>query len=195
MLSARFLMYGSSRVEGRCLVNTKCAWPGHRPPAPSSKLITFHRLISSARLPQRADNRARVHCRHAPSAIANPRPVLPATAITFSRRSVSACFGTAMTSCGRLTVPPDSMPLRSAQFPGFRDLFDSVAPQEIQRICAAVSGGAARVRAGSDVDWDRLSEPRPDWSMLVRRARQCATFGWVPSPLRVSSKLIAGSAL
>ena len=49
----------------------------------------------------------------------------------------------------------DWMPLKSAQFPGFRDLFDSVAPQEIQEyappfLVALQEAGLVQIWTGID---------------------------------------------
>ena len=95
-------------------------------------LVTFHRFIPTARLPQRADRSA--------------AGSLPTRAFRYCEPSTSA------SGYGYYIFPPISfslqwdgrdvmwtwegagtwLPLKSAQFPNFRDLFDSVAPAEIR---------------------------------------------------------------
>ena len=95
-------------------------------------LVTFHRLVPTARLPQRADRSA--------------AGSLPTRAFRYCEPSTSA------SGYGYYIFPPISfslqwdgrdvmwtwegagtwLPLQSAQFPNFRDLFDSVAPAEIR---------------------------------------------------------------
>ena len=101
-------------------------------PAAKPKLITFHRLVPTARLPQRADRSA--------------AGSLPTRAFRYCEPATSA------SAFGYYMFPPigfsviwdghdiqwtyegigDWLPLRAAQFPGFRETFDAVAPPEIK---------------------------------------------------------------
>lgn len=61
----------------------------------------------------------------------------------------------------------DWMPLKSVQFPGFRDLFDSIAPKEIQEysppfLSAFQEPGLMQVWTGL------IARTAPGWSLMIR---------------------------
>lgn len=130
-------------------------------------LVTFHRLVPSARLPQRADRSA--------------AGSLPTRAFRYCEPSTSA------SGYGYYIFPPigfslqwdghdilwtfdgaaDWMRLKSAQFPGFRDRFDAVAPKEIQEyappfLVALQESGLAQIWTGI------VARTAPGWSLMVR---------------------------
>jgi hypothetical protein len=132
-----------------------------------SPLVVFHRLIPAARLPQRADRSA--------------AGSLPTRAFRYCEPSTSA------SGYGYYVFPPigfslqwdghdiiwtfdgaaDWMPLKSVQFPGFRALFDSVAPPEIREfsppfLVSLQESGLVQVWTGI------VARTAPGWSLLVR---------------------------
>ncbi len=132
-----------------------------------SPLVVFHRVIPAGRLPQRADRSA--------------AGSLPTRAFRYCEPSASA------SGYGYYIFPPISfslkwdghdvmwtfdgaaewMPLKSAQFPGFRDLFDSVAPKEIQEyappfLVALQEAGLVQIWTGI------IARTAPGWSLMVR---------------------------
>ncbi|MGE4044413.1 MAG: DUF6065 family protein [Acetobacteraceae bacterium] len=135
--------------------------------APGAKLVTFHRLIPSARLPQRADRSA--------------AGSLPTRAFRYCEPATSA------SSFGYYMFPPigfsvqwdghdimwtfegagDWFPLKSAQFPGFREQFDAVAPDEIKEYSPPFLG--ALQEPGLIQLWTGfVVRTAPGWSLLVR---------------------------
>jgi len=136
-------------------------------PSPPPKLITFHRLIPTARLPQRADRSA--------------SGSLPTRAFRYCDPSTSAA------GWGYYVFPPiafsliwdgneikwtwdgaaEWLPLKSAQFPNFRELFDSVAPEEIRGYSPPFLG--ALQESGLVQLWTGLIvRTAPGWSSFVR---------------------------
>lgn len=131
------------------------------------KLITFHRLIPTARYPMRADRsaagslptRAFRYCEPATSAAAFGWYVFPPTSFSlmWDGRDVVWSFEGA----GRW------LPLTAAQFPGFRDRFDAVAPAEIREFSPPFLG--ALQEPGLVQMWTGLVlRTAPGWSALVR---------------------------
>jgi hypothetical protein len=146
----------------------------HAEPAPLSdapsqpaKLITFHRLIPSARLPQRADRSA--------------AGSLPTRAFRYCDPSTSA------SGWGYYVFPPigfsliwdgndikwtfdgasEWLPLKSVQFPNFRALFEQVAPEEIREYSPPFLG--ALQEPGLVQLWTGLIvRTAPGWSSFVR---------------------------
>lgn len=136
-------------------------------PAAESKLVTFHRLIPNARLPMRADKSA--------------AGSLPTRAFRYCQAVVTA------SGFGYYVFPPIDFslmwdgsamtwtwagadgwhPLSSAQFPGFRDYFDGIAPDHVKEfsppfISALQEPGLIQLWSGLIV------RTRPGWSLLVR---------------------------
>ena len=132
-----------------------------------SSLVTFYRIIPSARLPQRADR----------SAVGS----LPTRAFRYCEPATSA------SAFGYYIFPPIGfklqwdgndvmwtwdgadgwLPLKSVQFPSFQDFFDSVAPQEIREhsqpfLEALQEPGLVQLWTGIVV------RTAPDWSLMVR---------------------------
>ena len=137
-------------------------------PADKPKLVTFHRLIASARMPQRADRsaagslptRAFRYCEAATSAAAFGYYLFPP--IGFSVQWDGHDIMWTFEGAG------EWLPLsKSAQFPGFRDRFDSLAPDEIKAfsppfLSALQEPGLLQVWTGLVV------RTAPGWSLLVR---------------------------
>lgn len=136
-------------------------------PDRKTPLVTFHRFIPGARLPQRADRSA--------------AGSLPTRAFRYCEPSTSA------SGFGYYIFPPigfslqwdghdiawtwdgaaDWYPLRSAQFPGFGAVFDAVAPDEIREyappfVSALQEPGLVQVWTGI------VARTAPGWSLMVR---------------------------
>ncbi len=129
--------------------------------------VVFHRFISSARMPQRADRAA--------------AGTLPTRAFRYCEPVVTA------SSFGYYIFPPISfslmwdgneftwtyegadgwMPLRTAQFPHFAAHFDAGVPEEIRGFSPPFLG--ALQEAGLVQMWSGLvARTAPGWSLLVR---------------------------
>ena len=136
-------------------------------PPQKSPLVVFHRLIPSARLPQRADRsaagslptRAFRYCEPSTSASGYGYYIFPPIgfSLQWDGHDIMWTFDGA----------PDWMPLKSAQFPGFRALFDSAAPAEIQEfappfLVALQEPGLVQLWTGI------VARTAPGWSLLVR---------------------------
>jgi Family of unknown function (DUF6065) len=144
------------------------------------KLVTFHRLIPSARMPQRADRsaagslptRAFRYCEAATSAAAFGYYLFPP--IGFSVQWDGYDIMWTFEGAG------DWFPLKSAQFPGFRDHFDSLAPDEIKEFSPPFL--SALQEPGLLQLWTGLvARTAPGWSLLVRApANLPRTGGWEP---------------
>jgi hypothetical protein len=136
-------------------------------PVNKPKLVTFHRLTPNARLPQRADRSA--------------AGSLPTRAFRYCEAATTA------SSFGYYLFPPigfsvqwdghdmlwthegagDWMPLTAVQFPGFREYFDSIAPDEIKAFSPPFLG--ALQEPGLIQLWTGLIvRTAPGWSLLVR---------------------------
>jgi hypothetical protein len=134
---------------------------------PKQKLVTFHRFIPGARLPERADK----------SAIGT----MPTRAFRYCEAIVSA------SAFGYYVFPPitfslmwngtevvwnwegetDWHPLHVAQFPDFRAHFDQHVPEEIREFSPPFLG--AMQEAGIVQIWSGLvARSAPGWSLLVR---------------------------
>lgn len=131
-------------------------------------LVTFHRFIPQARLPQRADRAA--------------AGTLPTRAYRFCEAVVSA------SAYGYYVFPPITFslmwdggtdivwtyegadnwfPLNVVQFPGFREQFDAVVPEEIREFSPPFLG--AMKEPGIVQIWTGLvARTAPGWSLLVR---------------------------
>jgi hypothetical protein len=130
-------------------------------------LVQFHRFIPTARLPQRADRSA--------------AGSLPTRAFRYCEPSTSA------SGYGYYIFPPISfslqwdgndimwtwegagtwLPLKSVQFPNFRDLFDAVAPEEVREYSPPFLG--ALQEPGLVQLWTGLvARTAPGWSLMVR---------------------------
>ena len=136
-------------------------------PRPKPKLITFHRLVPGARLPQRADRsaagslptRAFRYCEPATSASAFGYYLFPP--IGFSVQWDGHDMMWTWDGAG------DWYPLKSVQFPGFREKFDAVAPSEMQEYSPPFLG--ALQESGLIQLWTGLVvRTAPGWSLLVR---------------------------
>src|ERR1700761_5319913 len=118
-------------VEGSIVMNN-LPLDGHRTPAPGQHLVSFHRLIPNARMPQRADRsaagslptRAFRYCEPATSASAFGYYIFPPISFSLQWDGHDMLW--------TWEGAPDCYPLKSAQFPGFREQFDAVAPAEIR---------------------------------------------------------------
>lgn len=136
-------------------------------PAKKQPLVIFHRLIQAARLPQRADRsaagslptRAFRYCEPSTSASGYGYYVFPpiSFSLMWDGQDIMWTFAGA----------PDWMPLKSVQFPGFRDQFDAVAPPEIQEfappfLVSLQESGLVQVWTGI------IARTAPGWSMLIR---------------------------
>jgi hypothetical protein len=136
-------------------------------PGQDVPLITFYRLIPGARIPQRADR----------SAIGT----IPTRAFRYCEAIVTA------SAFGYYIFPPitfslmwdgteviwtwegqtDWYPLHVAQFPGFRDVFDAAAPEEIREFSPPFLG--AMQEPGIVQMWSGLvARTAPGWSLLIR---------------------------
>jgi hypothetical protein len=137
------------------------------PKVAKQPLITFHRLIPSARFPMRADRsaagslptRAFRYCEAACTASAFGYYVFPpiAFSVQWDGHDMRWTFAGA----------PDWYPLTVAQFPGFRDQFDAHAPMEIREfsppfISALQEPGLLQIWTGLVV------RTAPGWSSLIR---------------------------
>lgn len=151
------------------------------PEATKRKLVSFFRLVPTARFPQRADRSA--------------AGSLPTRAFRYCEAATSAAgFGYYLFSPIGFSVQWDGheiiwtydganewIPLRgSAQFPGFRDHFDAVAPQEIKEFSPPFLG--AMQEPGLLQIWTGLVvRTAPGWSLLVRAPANLPRGGaWEP---------------
>jgi hypothetical protein len=147
-----------------------------QPQQKKTPLVSFHRFIPSARLPQRADRsaagslptRAFRYCEPATSASGYGYYIFPpiSFSLQWDGRDVMWTWEGAGTW----------LPLRSAQFPNFRDLFDQVAPDEIREYAPPFLGvlqepGLIQVWTGIVV------RTAPGWSLLVRAPANIARSG------------------
>lgn len=148
-------------------------------PVAKPKLVSFHRMIPSARMPQRADRsaagslptRAFRYCEPATSAAAFGYYLFPP--IGFSVQWDGHDIMWTFEGAG------DWFPLNSAvQFPGYRDYFDSVAPDEIKEFSPPFLG--ALQEPGLIQLWTGLvARTAPGWSLLVRApANLPRSGGW-----------------
>ena len=137
------------------------------PPDEKPKLITFHRFLPGARYPMRADRsaagslptRAFRYCEPATSAAAFGYYVFPPTNFTlmWDGHNVTWSFQGA----------GQWMPLTAVQFPGFREQFDAVAPEEIKEFSPPFLG--ALQEPGLIQMWTGLVlRTAPGWSSLIR---------------------------
>jgi hypothetical protein len=138
-----------------------------------AKLISFHRMIPSARMPQRADRsaagslptRAFRYCEPATTAAAFGYYVFPPIgfSVQWDGHDISWTFDGA----------GEWLPLSaSAQFPGYRDYFDSIAPEGIKEF--------------SPPFLSRLQEPGllQVWTgLVVRTAPGCSLLVRAPANL------------
>ncbi len=131
------------------------------------KLVVFHRLVPTARLPQRADRsaagslptRAFRYCEAATSAAGFGYYIFPP--IGFSIQWDGHDMMWTFEGAG------EWLPLTSAQFPGFSDQFDAVAPEEIKGFAPPFLG--ALQEPGLIQLWTGLiARTAPGWSLLVR---------------------------
>jgi hypothetical protein len=130
-------------------------------------LVTFHRLVPRGRLPMRADKSA--------------AGSLPTRAFRYCEAVVTAAgFGYYVFSPIDFSLMwdgtsvswswdggPGWQPLTSAQFPGFRDYFDQVAPDHVKEysppfVSTLQEPGLIQLWSGLIV------RTRPGWSLLVR---------------------------
>ncbi|WP_428483874.1 DUF6065 family protein [Rhodopila sp.] len=135
--------------------------------APKPKLITFHRFTPNARLPQRADRsaggslptRAFRYCEPATTASGYGYYLFPP--IGFSVQWDGHDIMWTFEGAG------DWYPLKSVQYPGFREQFDAVAPDEIKQFSPPLL--ASLQEPGLIQLWTGLVvRTAPGWSLLVR---------------------------
>lgn len=137
--------------------------PGQR----KTPLVVFHRLVPSARLPQRADRsaagslptRAFRYCEPSTSASGFGYYVFPpiSFSLQWDGKDIIWTYDGA----------PDWMPLKSVQFPGFRELFDSVAPKDVQEYSPPFL--ASLQEPGLVQFWTgMIARTAPGWSLLIR---------------------------
>jgi hypothetical protein len=137
------------------------------PPAPRTPLVVFHRFTPAARLPQRADRSA--------------AGSLPTRAFRFCEPVVSASgYGYYLFPPIDFTLMWDGSSVRwtypgaegwealhVAQYPGFREQFDAVAPEDIREFSPPFLG--AMQEPGIVQIWTGLvARTAPGWSLLVR---------------------------
>ena len=134
---------------------------------PKPKLVTFHRFIPTARMPQRADRsaagslptRAFRYCEPATTAAGFGYYLFPP--IGFSVQWDGHDIMWTFEGAG------DWFPLKSVQFPGFSDHFDSIAPAEIKEFSPPFLG--ALQESGLIRLWTGLVvRTAPGYSLLVR---------------------------
>jgi hypothetical protein len=132
-----------------------------------TQVVSFHRLIPTARLPQRADRsaagslptRAFRYCEPATSASGYGYYVFPP--VSFSLQWDGRDVMWTWDGAGAW------LPLKSAQFPNFRDLFEQVAPEEIRDYAPPLLG--ALQEPGLIQLWTGIvARTAPGWSLLVR---------------------------
>ena len=167
--------------------------PNAQRPEKKTPLVTFHRLVPTARLPQRADRsaagslptRAFRYCEPATSASGYGYYIFPpiSFSLQWDGRDVMWTWEGAGTW----------LPLQSAQFPNFRDLFDSRRARGDPRILTALPRRLAG--AGPDPVLDRHRRPHraglePDGA----RTRQHSPQRHITNCSRASSRPTAGSA-
>ena len=130
-------------------------------------IVSFHRFIPTARLPQRADRsaagslptRAFRYCEPATSASGFGYYIFPP--ISFSLKWDGRDVMWTWEGAGNW------LPLKSAQFPNFRELFDQVAPAEIQEYAPPFLG--ALQEPGLIQIWTGIvARTAPGWSLMVR---------------------------
>ena len=145
-------------------------------PATKPKLVTFHRMIPSARMPQRADRsaagmlptRAFRYCEPSSSASGFGYYIFPA--MDFSLRFDG--YDVLWTYPGVSEWFPIHK-LGGVQYPGFRDYFASVAPPEFAEYAPPLM--AVLQEPGFMQMWSGLmARTAPGWSLLVRSP---ANFG------------------
>jgi hypothetical protein len=145
-------------------------------PTPPGKLVTFHRLIPTARLPQRADRsaagmlptRAFRYCEPSSTASGFGYYIFPA--MDFSLRFDGYDVMWTYQGVGEWFPIPK---LTSVQFPGFRDYFASIAPAECAEFAPPLM--AVLQEPGFLQIWSGLMvRTAPGWSLLVRAP---ANFG------------------
>lgn len=130
-------------------------------------LVTFHRFVPGARLPQRADRaaagslptRAFRYCEAVVSAAAFGYYIFPPTtfSLLWDGTEISWSWD------GEATWHR----LKAAQFPGFADQFDAVAPPDIKGFSPPFLG--ALQESGLVQMWSGVvARTAPGWSLLVR---------------------------
>lgn len=149
------------------------------PPGGKQKLLTIHRLIPSARLPQRADRsaggslptRAFRYCEAACTASAFGWYVFPAMSFSVQWDGHDVIW--------TYEGVGDWMPLNgSVQFPGFREYFDGIAPEGVKEfspplISKLQEPGLLQIWTGM------IARTAPGWSSLVRApANLPRSGGW-----------------
>lgn len=132
-----------------------------------SPIVIFHRAVPSARLPLRADRsgagsmptRAFRYCEPSASASGYGYYIFPPIgfSLMWDGHDIIWTFAGAA----------EWMPLKSVQFPGFRDLFDSIAPAEIREysppfLSAFQEPGLVQVWSGL------IARTAPGWSLMIR---------------------------
>ena len=139
-------------------------------PSPPDKLVTFHRLIPSARLPQRADRsaagmlptRAYRYCE--PSAAGSGYGYYLFPVMDFQLRFDGTDIFWRYPGMEEWSIIPK---LTHVQFPGFRDHFASVAPPEFADFVPPLLG--AMQESGYMQIWTGLMvRTAPGWSSLIR---------------------------
>ena len=138
-----------------------------KPQRNKTPVVSFHRLIPTARLPQRADRsaagslptRAFRYCEPATSASGYGYYIFPP--VSFSLQWDGRDVMWTWDGAGAW------LPLKSAQFPNFRDLFEQVAPEEIRDYAPPFLG--ALQEPGLIQLWTGIvARTAPGWSLLVR---------------------------
>jgi hypothetical protein len=135
--------------------------------ARKSPLVVFHRVLPYGRMPQRADRsgsgsmptRAFRYCDPSTSASGYGYYIFPPIgfSLLWDGQDILWTFDGAA----------DWMPLKSVQYPGFRDLFDSVAPPEIREYAPPFLG--AFQEPGLFQIWTGLiARTAPGWSLMIR---------------------------
>ena len=129
-------------------------------------LITFHRLIPSARYPSGPIVPPQGRCRLARSAIARLPHRLRVRLLYLPPDRLQRAVGRPRHDLD-LAGAADWYPLSVVQFPGFRDQFDAIAPEEIREfsppfLSALQEPGLLQIWTGLVI------RTAPGWSALVR---------------------------
>lgn len=136
---------------------------------PSPPVVTFNRLIPSARPPQRADRsgagtlptRAFRYCEAVTTATGLGWYIFPPVGVTF------LWDGTQVFWSWDGGEEHGMLPLEVAQFPGFADTFDAAVPENIRGfsppfVAALKEPGIVQIWSGL------IARTAPGWSLLVR---------------------------
>ena len=133
----------------------------------SQPTVQFFRFVETGRVPQRADRsaggtlptRAFRYCEAATTAAALGWYIFPPVAFRL--------YWTGTETYWTYAGAPSWYPLGAAQFPGLRERFDSIAPDDIKAYSPTFLG--ALPEPGVIQVWSGLvAQTKPDWSLVAR---------------------------